>query len=616
VALSGEGFPGSPDTGQAGLKQLMTVEIALTLAVLLVTVLLFVFEVLRVDVIAILVMLSLAWLGLVTPAQAFSGMASNAVISMIAVMILGAGIDRSGIMNRLVRPVLKLAGPSERKLTAIVSSSAGLLSAFMQNIGAAALFLPAMMRISNRSRLPISRLLMPLGYAAILGGTVSLVGSGPLIILNDLLKQRSLPGYGLFSVTPLGLSLLAAGILYFVVLGRRVLPDRGEARVSPQQELIDSWRLPSARYFCRVPAGSSLIGKTREEARLWSAYGLHLLALEEGREILYAPWRNFRFQAGQLLSLMGDRKAFEAFVRDYGLSPESRGGRFEDEQQAGRTGFAELVIPPRSPLAGKSIREIALRKTWAVDPMTLLSGSRTVRDDFSDQPLRPGDTLVVYGTWENIDAMNDRKHFFSLTSFEASPRPEARPRTALVCFLAAISLAILGFPISVSLLSGALAMVLFRVLTIDEAYRAVDWRTVFLLAGLIPLGIAMDRSGAAAYVADGLFHLLEGTPVLIILAATAVLSTLFSLFMSNVAATVLLVPLVIIMGTKTGIDPRPLALLVAVSTSNSFILPTHQVNALFMAPGGYRNRDYLRAGSVMTLLFLAVAVGVMSLFYL
>jgi di/tricarboxylate transporter len=159
-------------------------------------------------------------------------------------------------------------------------------------------------------------------------------------------------------------------------------------------------------------------------------------------------------------------------------------------------------------------------------------------------------------------------------------------------------------------------MVLLRVLTIDEAYRAVDWRTVFLLAGLIPLGIAMDRSGAAAYLADGLFQLLRGAPVPIIVSATAVLATLFSLFMSNVAATVLLVPLVIVMGAKAGIDPRPLALLVAVSASNSFILPTHQVNALLMAPGGYRNRDYLKAGGIMTLLFLVIAVGIVSLFYL
>ena len=594
----------------------MTLEIALTLAVLVATILLFVFEVLRVDVIALLVMLSLAWLRLVTPAQAFSGMASNAVIAMIAVMILGAGVDRSGIMNRLIRPVLKLAGSSERKLVAIVSSAAGLLSAFMQNIGAAALFLPAMMRISSRARLPVSRLLMPLGYAAILGGTVSLVGSGPLIILNDLLKQKDLPAFGLFSVTPLGLSLLAAGVLYFVVLGRRVLPDRGKVRISPQQELIDTWQLPSAQFFCRIPPGSSLIGKTREEAQLWSRYGLYLLALEEKKEVQYAPWRHFRFLAGQLLILMGARETFEDFVRDHNLNPEPGGGRFEELQQAGQAGFAELIIPPRSPLAGKSLRDIALRKTWGVDPVMLLSGTRTVREDFSDEPLHPGDTLVVYGTWENIDAMGDRKHFFVLTGFEKTLRPRARPRAALFCFLGGISLALLGFPLSVSLLSGALAMVLLRVLTIDEAYRAVDWRTVFLLAGLIPLGIAMDRSGAAAYLADGLFQLLRGAPVPIIVSATAVLATLFSLFMSNVAATVLLVPLVIVMGAKAGIDPRPLALLVAVSASNSFILPTHQVNALLMAPGGYRNRDYLKAGGIMTLLFLVIAVGIVSLFYL
>ncbi|MBN2199732.1 MAG: anion permease [Candidatus Aminicenantes bacterium] len=594
----------------------MTLDIGLTLAVLLAAVLLFVFEVFRVDVVALVVVLSLAWLGLVTPAQAFSGMASGAVMSMIAIMILGAGVDRSGILNRLIRPLLNWTGSSERKLTAVVSSSAGLLSAFMQNIGAAALFLPAVMRISRRTRWPLSRLLMPLGYAAILGGTLTMVGSGSLIVLNDLLKQKSLAGFGLFSVTPLGVALLATGIAYFAVLGRRLLPDRGLAQVSPQQELIDTWKLPSSLFFCRIPRGSDLAGKTREEARLWSDYRLYLLALEVGHDIVYAPWRHFRFQAGQLLILMGARGSFEDFVRDHSLTPEGGGGRFERLHQAGQTGFAEMILPPRSPLAGRSLRDIGLRERWAVDPIALLSGSRAVRDDFSDQPLQAGDTLVVYGTWANIAAMGDRKHFFPLTGFQGAPGAGAKPWKALACFAAAVSLPLLGFSLPVSLMSGALAMVLLGVLKMDEAYQAVDWKTVFLLAGLIPLGIAMDQSGAAAFIAEGLFRALEGTPVLVLMAVVALLSTILSLFMSNVAATVLLVPLIVLLAGKTGLDPRPLTLLAAVCASNSFILPTHQVNALLMTPGGYRNRDFLRAGGLMTLLFLLVAVGMVKVFYL
>ncbi len=594
----------------------MTTEIALTLAVLLATVLLFVFEVLRVDVIALLVMLALAWLKLVTPAQAFSGLAGTAVVSMIAVMIMGAGIDRSGVMNRMIHPVMKMAGPNERKLTAIVSSAAGLVSAFMQNIGAAALFLPGVMRISNRAHLPISRLLMPLGFAAILGGTLTMVGSGPLIILNDLLRQKDLAPFRLFSVTPLGLALLASGVLFFVLLGRRVLPDRGEVRVSPQQEIIAGWQLSCAQFFCRIPAGSALAGQSREEARLWSRYGLHLLALEDRQEVVVAPWRQSRFEAGQLLTLMGGQESFDAFVRDFGLDPVEAGGLFDEMQEAGLTGFAELVIPPRSPLAGKSLRDIALRKTWAVEPVMLLSGAGAVHEDFSDQPLRAGDTLVVHGSWDNIEAMSDRKHFFTLTSLENKARTGARPWAAVACFLGGIGLALLGFPLAVSLFSGALAMVLLRVLTMEEAYRAVDWRTVFLLAGLIPLGIAMDQSGAAALVADGIFQVLEGAPALVILAATALLATAFSLFMSNVAATVVLVPLIVIVAARTGIDPRPLALLVAVCASNSFVLPTHQVNALLMSPGGYRNRDYIKAGGIMTVIFILVAVAVVGLFYM
>jgi di/tricarboxylate transporter len=178
----------------------------------------------------------------------------------------------------------------------------------------------------------------------------------------------------------------------------------------------------------------------------------------------------------------------------------------------------------------------------------------------------------------------------------------------MICFLGAVALAVSGAPLSVGLLTGAVAMVVLRVVPIDEAYRAVDWRTVFLLAGLIPLGIAMDNTGAAAYVANQMMHVLKGGHPLLVYGAFALLSTLFSLFMSNVAATVLLVPLVMLLAQGAGMDPRGIALLVAVCASNSFVLPTHQVNALLMSPGGYRNADYLRAGGIMTVVFIAIAV--------
>jgi di/tricarboxylate transporter len=595
----------------------MTPEITLVLSVLAITILLFVTETLRVDVIAILIMVALGWLELVTPQQVFSGLASNAVVSIIAVMVLGYGVDRSGLMNRATKPIMRFAGRSESRLIGTVSGVVGLISAFMQNVGAAALFLPAMLRIAKRTHLPASRLLMPMGFAAILGGTISMVGSSPLIILNDLMKAGGQEKFGLFSVTPLGLLLLGVGIGYFMLVGRLVLPaktgkDTGEER---QRELIDSWQLPVNVHELVVPATSALIGKTREEAMLEEQHHLHLIALADEDEILYAPWRHAHFAAGQVMALIGERDDAERFATTWSLDLRESVERFEELQNPANAGFAELIVAPHSSLVGKSTRDISFRHTYQLEPLLLLSQGTTERGDFSDRPLHAGDALVVHGRWRDLKTLAHDRNFVVATPVEAEDIDESKGWIAGLCFAGAIGLALSGAQLSLALMSGALAMILLRVISIDDAYRSVDWRTVFLLAGLIPLGIAMEKTGAASYVATQMMTLLGGGHTLIILLAIATLTTLFSLFMSNVAATVLLVPLVIELSELAGIDPRGAALLVGVSASNSFVLPTHQVNALLMGPGGYRNADYLRAGGGMTLLFLVIAVSYIYLFH-
>jgi di/tricarboxylate transporter len=456
-----------------------------------------------------------------------------------------------------------------------------------------------------------------MGFAVILGGTLTMVGSGPLIILNDLLKQDKLEKLGFFSVTPVGLVLTIAGIGYFLVFRRAVLPEREcPARTNNQQKLIENWHLPQGVHYAAIPPGSRIAGLTREETGLGTAYALNLLAILESRSVLHAPWRFSRFAAGQTLVLLGRREDAGRFARDFGL--EAAGDREDVQDLLSKlgSGFAEIIIPSRSRYAGRTLREMAMRRNFAVEPIALLSGDGEPMHDFSDRVFKAGDTFVVFGRWENIRAMDDQRDFVVSTSIEEAAAGIPRPLQALLCFAGAIVLILAGFSISLALFSGALAMVLLRVISIDDAYGAVDWRTVFLLAGLIPLGIAMDKTGAAAYLAGQLMQVLQGHHPLFLLAAVAVLTTVFSLFMSNVAAAVLLVPLVIKMAQLASLDPRMLALLVAVCASNSFLLPTHQVNALLMGPGGYRNSDFLRAGGIMTVLFLGLAVGTFYLFYL
>jgi di/tricarboxylate transporter len=569
------------------------------------------------EVAALLCMLALAWSGALTPQEALSGFSSQAVIAMMGVMILGRGIAKTGVMDRFAQAVLNKSGTSTSKVMAIMSLAVGALSGFIQNIGAAALFVPGILHVSRRGRIPPSTLIMPVGFAAILGGTLSMVGSGPLILVNDLLRGAGLAPYRLFDVTPAGVLLLVSGTAFFLLLGRVVLPvsARRGAPVSEQEKLVAALRLPRHIGHYAIPRNSALAGKTAEQSGAWSRFGLHVLGIARSQDVEYAPWRETRFATGQELALLGREEDAAAFAAAHGLVPGKNADPFAGLQDPDRVGFAEIIVPYRSQLAGQTLRRFALRRRYAVEPVMLFSKGEEVRGDFSDRPILPGDTIIVHGRWEKISDLKASADFVVVTPFAVENRERSKTGAAAFCFLGAVGLALAGAPIALAFFSGALAMVLLGVLTIEEAQQAIGWKVVFLLAGLMPLGIAMQKSGAAAFLAHRVMALAHGGHLLGIILAVAALSTLFSLFMSNVGAIVVLAPLVMNMALIGGIDPRPLALLAAVCTANSFILPTHQVNALLMPAGGYRPADYVKAGSGMTLVFLFVAVLVFYFLY-
>lgn len=599
----------------------MTFDIALVLSILGITALLFMTNRVRVDVIAILVMVLLPWLGLIEPREAFSGLSGNAVLAVIAVMILGHGVDRSGVLNLLIHPILRAAGREEKRLILFISLTAGVFSAFIQNVGAAALFLPLVVRIARNTGIPSSRLLIPMGFSVILGGNITMVGSTPLLVLNDLLDHGGQSVFGLFTAAPIGILLLVAGGLYFYFAGPALLPasKRPESPARRfQRRLIETWKLPTTVYQCMIPSESPLAGKTREEAEIWRKYHLNLLAIAEGDDILYAPWRHTPLVAGQRLALLGERGDLLRFVEENGLLFREEMRPFEDLQEEGRSGFAELVVPVRSPAIGKTLKELGIRKNYGVEPIMLLSGDREERGDFfSDAVLQAGSTLIVHGLWERMRSVADNIRFVLATPIErAEPKETLKPVAAASCFAAAVLLTLAGVPISLGFFTGAVAMVLLRVVQMDEAYRAVDWRTVFLLAGLIPLGLAMNRTGAAEYLAVHLLESLRDFPLLFILMAIGLLTTFFTLFMSNVAATIVMVPIVMRMGDFLEASPRALALLVALCASNSFLFPTHQVNSLILSPGGYRNADFLRVGAPLTVVYLLAVVLMIHVFYI
>ncbi|MBW1990444.1 MAG: anion permease [Deltaproteobacteria bacterium] len=596
----------------------LTTDMILVLAMIGVAVFLFIVEWVRVDVVAILMMVTLPLLGLVTPNEAFSGLSSNAVVSIIAVIIIGAGLDKTGLINRLVDPIMKLAGGNASRVVTLISATVAGISSFMQNIGAAALFLPALQRISSQAKIPISKLLMPVGFCAILGGTVTLVGSSPLILLNDLIKPYNLQPFGLFSVTPVGLALVACGILYFVLFGRFILPaSREEAGEEEAEGYLGKAYHRLGETFELAAPDSARECPTMQQLR--DRYLVHMIALEKaghGGDKILAPQRTDKVEPGDHFVVIGPEPNVRKLAEHYGFSMKKEFDRFKNEMSPNMSGFVEAVVAPRSHLVGKTLREVYFRKKYQVNSLAIFRGDKTFYAGISDIPLYAGDAILLQGTWERFHILKDNHDFLFSSPVEVEPlRPQKAFFAGLWLAVALTMVVVFKIQLSVCLMTGALGMVITRVLSIDEAYEAVDWRTIFLLGGLIPLGIATMKTGTAEYVATQTLNLIGEVSPVVLLTVVAVISTLFTLVVSNVGATVLLVPLVVSMALQAGADPRMAALVVGLATSNSFLLPTHQVNALYMGPGRYKSTDFLKAGSIMSVLFIVVMIAMLYFVY-
>lgn len=622
----------------------LTFEMMVVLGILTVTIALFITELFRIDFTAILVLVTLGMLSqleglenLANPARLFEGFASNAVISIIAVMIIGAGLDKTGLMSKVAATILKYGGKTETRIIPIISSTVGFISSFMQNVGAAALFLPVVSRISVRTDIPLSRLLMPMGFCAILGGTMTMVGSSPLILLNDLLisSNNALPAdqqmepFSLFSVTPVGVCLVITGILYFTLLGRWVLPSHGaraegSAAQSVKNYLKNIYGLKSDLVEVVIPEGSILRGHTFNDIML--AHNLYIVGSYHRGQRWFTPMLTTQIEDPCRIAVLGRRKVIQHMADSYGLEVLPELDIFAEAYAPTVSGVAEMVIPPDSDLIGKDSRDLRLRKTYGLGLLAIHRGGETLSlvetedhpaTNIGHEQFRAGDTLVAFTAWDNLANIAKDSNFVVVTS--DYPQEELRPNKvgwALVFFLVALFLILFtDLRLSLALLAGACGMIATNVLRIDEAYEAVSWPTVFLLASLIPLGLAVQNTGTAAWIAQQILALLDGWPIWALQAGVAVLATGFTLVMSNVGATVLLVPLAVSIATAAGGNPAIFALTVAISTSNSFLIPTHQVNALIMGPAGYKVTDFMRSGGIMTILFLVVSLTMMNVVF-
>ncbi len=397
-----------------------------------------------------------------------------------------------------------------------------------------------------------------------------------------------------------------------------MLPARGD--ISETENTISfSKRYHSAEgLFELVVPPNYEIDKTLEEMAVRPQYLISIVAIakQNGKLKIFAPTRDMKLEPGDTIAVVGASSGVKAFAHDFNLSIISQLDVFKDDLAAANAGMVEVIIPPRSNLEGVTLRDTHFRQKYQVNPIAIKRGAKVYFGGLSDIPLQEGDVILLQGLWEKFTVLQESSDFSFITSLETDIPRTRKATMAAASFGVALVLVITGYvSLSVALMTGALLMILTEVLSVDEAYKAVDWRTVFLLAGLIPLGVATEKSGTAQFIATHVLNFVGDVSPIFLLTVIGLLTSMFTLVVSNVGATVLLVPLAINMAIVGGADPRMAALTVAVAASNTFILPTHQVNAYIMGPGGYKTIDYLRAGSIMTVLFLVVMIGTMYLFY-
>lgn len=577
-----------------------TPQIGLTLFIIFAAVVLFASEKLRVDVIALLVLISVTLTGLIEPAQAFSGFASPAVITVWAVYIVSGGLFATGIANVLGQRILQIAGNSEARLIAVLMLGAGLLSAFMNNIGATAVLLPAAVGISRRTNIPLSKLLIPLSFASLLGGNMTMIGTPPNVLASNMLTERGLPGLRFFDFTPTGLVVFLSGMLYMIVIGRHLLPTR------KPQNIQEAYHLREYLSEVRILEQSKLAGKSLAESRLGSDYDLSVVAIIDLENHRHIPHRDHRFRPGEILVVKGRLEDLLRARESLGIAIEAE-HKLELSEITGQDEITiEAVLAPRSRLTGKTLRETHFRDRYGFTALAIHRQGRVILERLRDARLQFGDILLLRGRKMQLPALQTSEDFLLLDPVNnTSRRLNKAPLAGGILLLALALTMVLHMSIALAMVIGAVLMVITGCLTMDEAYQSIDWRSVFLIAGMLPLGLAMESTGTARFLAERLVGLVGNLGPLAVLAGIYILASLITEPMSNAAATVLIAPISIDVALSLGADPRPFVLAVVIGASTSFLTPVgHQSNILVMEPGGYRFSDYTKVGAPLNVVLL------------
>ncbi len=608
----------------------LTPEMILVLGLVGFTMLMLVLEWIRADMVALLVVVAIGLTGLIPSDRVFNGFAGNAVIAIMAIMIMGEGLDRAGVLNLTARFVMRMARGVESRLGLVINLVASLFSAVIPSQALAALMIPVSSRLSARTGVPLSRLLLPMAFCILTATNTTLIANSPLIVLNDLIASanvnlppgaHTIPKFGLFSVTPIGLALALLGVAYFYFFGRKLLPGHEDERlkVTPgrtESYFAETYGIGGETAELTVTAESPLVGMSIGEVEQLHGAPM-ILAIKSGNDARMAPPADHVIWVGSVLGVLGPRDQLTQFANNQLCRLSTRMRQLGELFNPSRAGISEVVIPPVSRFIKQTVGELRLRKRFGISVLAVTRGEHVFRDDVRGVTLRAGDTVVLHSNWRDLSLAAEDKDLVVVTDI---PKEEQRPGKiwqAVGFFVMAKCLALFtNLDLSVAMMTGAIGMLLTGVLNMDEAYRAINWKTIFVTACLIPLGWSMDSTGTAAWVAQEVLQHLGGHSHWLLQLVLAILTLLFSQVMSNVGATVMMVPIAISVAVATGGNPSAYALIVAVSSSNTFLLSSgHPALMMVTGPGGYRSKDFLRVGIPLTLLVLVVTLVAINLMF-
>lgn len=613
----------------------MNLDQIIVFGTLAVAVVLFVVDRIRMDIVALLALLVLMVSGVLTVGEALAGFSDPVVIMIAALFIVGDGLFRTGVASAIGRWPLRLGGDNPRLILAVVMLLVAVLSAFMSSTGTVAVMLPVVIGIAARLRISPSKLLLPLSIASLLGGMLTLIGTPPNLIVANALEAHGDVPFGFFDFTPIGLVMLVVGMVFMLTVGMRLLPthapvasDEGTMTV---REIEDSWALPVRTRRLVVPPLSDLVGQRLGQLDLRTRFGIALLDIRResppaggfgrrpSRPMADSTDPESEFAPGDTLWAEGEIADIQRFAETYGLTLMNRDD--EADRLAKDVGLVEVILPPRSNLLGRTLQSARFRDRFGVNVAAIRRLGTPLEGPIHDVRLRFGDTLLVEGPWKAIDLLREERNDLVVAAapreLEAALRPTSRAPVAVFLLVAMLVAMTAGWlPAVTTILLTAVAMVLTGCVQVGQIYRSVNWVSIVLIAAILPMATALDKTGGMERIIGGFSETVGTLGPLAVLVGLFLLTSLFSQVISNTATAVLVAPIAIGLADALGVSPYPLLMTVAVAASTAFATPiASPVNTLVLGPGAYRFIDFVRIGIPLQLLLMVATTITVPLFF-